>query len=93
MNTYKPNQTPEKNLPEKKFRAGPIRATVWLNTAIDKEGKELQYRTVSFERSYKDKNNAWQTTHSLRTNDLPKASLVLNKAFEYLALAEQGSEA
>jgi hypothetical protein len=93
MNTYKLNvkENTEKNPPEKKFRAGPEAATIWVNTTI-KDGKTVEYRTVSFERSYKDKNDSWQTTHSLRMGDLPRAALVLSKAFEYLALAPSASE-
>jgi len=77
----------EKNKPEKKFRAGAVTATVWKNHT--EEGKE--YSTVSFERSYKDKNEQWQTTNSLRVNDLPRAAMVLNKAYEFLAMKEQGA--
>ena len=73
------------NTPEKKFRAGTIAATVWKNQA-DKDGKTYEYRTVSFERSYKNEKGEWNTTNSLRLNDLPKASLVLTKAYEYLAM-------
>jgi hypothetical protein len=92
QNTSAQASAPNKNLPEKKFRAGPIAATIWNNQSLDNEGKVVSYRTVSFERSYKDKNNTWQTTTSLRVNDLPKASLVLEKAFEYLALAGNTGE-
>ena len=74
------------NLPVKKFRAGAITATVWDNAAKEGEGT---YQTVSFERSYKDKEGAWQRTTSLRMNDLPKASLVLQKAYEFIALATE----
>lgn len=81
----------EKNMPEKKFRAGAISATVWSNEAKDKEGKAIAYKTVSFERRYKDAKNSWQSTHTLRLNDLPRAKLVLDKAFEYLALHESPS--
>ncbi|MFP4567894.1 MAG: hypothetical protein ACLFN8_03035 [Candidatus Woesearchaeota archaeon] len=77
-----------KKLPEKKFRAGTISATIWLNHGKDSEGKETKYKTVSFERSYMDKEGNWQTTNSLRIGDLPKATLVLNKAYEYLALQD-----
>lgn len=91
MNINKPQQkNTEKNRPEKKFRAGPVSATIWSNNNLDKDGKIVAYRTVSFERCYKDKNDAWQTTHSLRLNDLPKAALVLQKAYEFLALADTG---
>jgi len=81
-----------KNMPEKKFRAGPVVATVWENDGQTKEGQSVSYRTVSFERSYKDKNNEWQTTNSLRINDLPKAILVLTKAYESLSLTENVAE-
>jgi len=75
-----------KKLPEKKFRAGSVSATIWVNQGKDSEGKETNYKTISFERSYIDKEGNWQTTNSLRQSDLPKAVLVLNKAYEYLSL-------
>jgi len=78
----------EKNLPEKKFRAGAISATIWLNKT-ERDGKEVEYTTISFERSYKDKNDEWQTTSHLRINDLPKAQLVLQKAYEFLVLSKK----
>lgn len=85
-------KTSGKNTPYKKFRAGPIVATVWENEAENKDGQKVKYKTISFERSYKDKNDEWQTTNSLRTNDLPKAILVLGKAYEFLALTETETE-
>ncbi|MFH0874931.1 MAG: hypothetical protein V1859_03275 [archaeon] len=83
--------TQSKNMPEKKFRAGAIVATVWKNSTVSKDKKKpepVEYRTVSFERRYTDKSGAWQSTNSFRANDLPKATLILNKAFEYLVLKE-----
>jgi hypothetical protein len=91
MEAYKMQTTKQQknevkaNTPEKKFRAGTIAATVWKNQS-EKDGKTFEYRTVSFERSYQDDKGAWNTTNSLRLNDLPKASLVLMKAYEYIAL-------
>ena len=73
-----------RNMPEKKFRSGAIAATIWANEGT-KDGKKFSYKTVSFERSYKDKEE-WKTTNSLRMMDIPRAVLVLNKAYEYLAL-------
>ena len=75
-----------KNIPEKRFSAGPISATVWQNQGKGANGEAVEYRTVSFQRSYKDKNGVWQSTSSLRINDLPKASVVLQKTYEYLVL-------
>ena len=79
------NDVMGKNLPEKKFRAGAIAATVWANETV-RDGKKVSYKTISFERSYKDKDDTWKQTNSLRTTDIPKAVLVLSKAYEYLAL-------
>jgi len=39
---------------------------------------------VVMEVRYKDKTGQWQGTNSLSLNDLPKAILALQKAFEYL---------
>ncbi len=77
----------EKNKPEKKFRAGPITATIWKNK-LEKDGKEVEYKTVSVERNYKDKQDQWQSTTSLRAHDIPNALLVLNKTFEYMQFKE-----
>lgn len=87
------NITSGKNMPEKKFRAGPITATIWKNQAHLANGEEREFRSVSFERSYKDKTGNWKSTNSLRINDLPKAQMVLGKAYEYLSLVEQESAA
>ena len=81
------------NLPEKKFSTGGLTATVWENQGKNKEGLDVSYRTVSFQRRYMDKNGDWQSTNTLRVNDLPKASLVLQKAFEYLVMKEMQNAA
>ena len=79
-------ETP-KQQPEKRFRAGPISAAVWRNEGTNAQGKPTVYRTVTMERRYKDKSDQWQSSHTLMRDDLPKASLVMGKAFEYLTLA------
>jgi hypothetical protein len=79
------NDVMGKKMPEMKFRSGAIAATIWGNETI-KDGKKVEYKSVTFERSYKDKNDQWQSTNSLRTADIPKAILVLTKAYEHLAL-------
>jgi len=83
----------EKNLPEKKFSTGVISATVWNNKAIQKDGQQGEYKTISLQRRYKDKAGIWQSTTHLRVNDLPKAALVINKAYEYLVLRETAGSA
>ena len=70
--------------PVKKFNAGAIQVAIWQN-----EGKEgAQYNTISIDRRYKDKNEQWKSSNSLRINDVPKAVVTLQKAYEYLILKE-----
>ncbi|HLG24654.1 MAG TPA: hypothetical protein VI564_07030 [Candidatus Nanoarchaeia archaeon] len=76
-----------KNAPEKRFNAAPVTASVWQNAVIGKNGQTMFFRTFSLQRAYKDKNGAWQHTNSLRLMDLPKAALVLQKAYEYAIMA------
>ena len=76
------------NTPEKRFTTGAITATVWNNQAKAKTGEATEYKTVSFQRRYKDLNGAWKSTNSLRVNDLPRAALVLQKAYEYIIIRE-----
>jgi hypothetical protein len=66
----------------KHIKVGGVVATIWRN---ENGGKE--YLSVSLDRSYKDRNGEWKKTHSLRQNDLPKALLALQKAFEHVALS------
>ena len=79
----------DKNTPEKKFRAGTVSATVWKNKS--QEGNE--FSSVSFEKGYKNKAGEWKATHLLGVSDLPKAMVVLGKAYEFLALKESTKEA
>ncbi len=72
--------------PEIKFKAGAVSATVWRNHGHSRTGEDTEYRTVSLERVYPDKEGKWQSTNSLRVNDLPRAWLVLQKAFEHVTL-------
>ena len=65
--------------PEKKFKAGSVAATVWQN-----EGKNGKYAMVKLSRTYRDKENNWKETNSFREADIPKAKLVLGKAYEHL---------
>ena len=82
----------EKNPPEKKFTAGPISASVWLNKATRPNGEESVFKTVTLQRGYKDRNGNWQNTQTLRANDLPKAVLVLDKAYEYIIMSGEKNE-
>ncbi len=79
-----------KNQPIKKFRAGAISATIWKNNGTSKEGTPVEFKSVTFERSYMDKKSGeWKKTSNLKVQDLPKAAAVLTKAYEYLVMGPQ----
>ena len=76
----------ESKKPEENYAAGGVRVAVWKNKGKTRAGEETDYYTVKLERRYKDQNGEWQSTASLRVNDIPKARLVLDKAYEHLVL-------
>ena len=82
-------QSGARNKPVAKFKAGAVNATIWANTAKGQTG-DVQFFSVALDRRYMDKNGQWQSTSSLRVNDLPKAALVLQKAYEHLVLQDTG---
>ena len=69
--------------PEKVLKVGAVRASIFRNT-IEKNGRSTPLPKVAIEVRYKDKTGQWQGTNSLSLNDLPKAILALQKAYEYL---------
>lgn len=73
------------NKPEKKFKAGAVSATIWNNEG-QANGRSFAFHTVSLMRGYKDKSGEWKNSSSLRPADLPKAALVLGKAYEHLVM-------
>ena len=78
--------------PETVFKVGAVRASVFRNTIV-KSGQSILLPKVVIEVRYKDKIGQWQGTNSLSINDLPKAVLALQKAFEYLMEHKQPESA
>jgi hypothetical protein len=70
--------------PETVFKIGAVRASVFRNIITSNAGKSIALAKVVVEVRYKDKSGQWQSTNSLSINDLPKAILALQKAYEYL---------
>ena len=71
--------------PEKVFQHGALKAAIFANEH-EKDGQSFTVRRVSFQKLYRDREGNLRTTTSLETNDLPKAVVVLQKAFEYLTV-------
>ncbi len=76
--------------PEKVFKVGAVRASIFRN-AIVQNGLTVPLPKVIIEVRYKDKTGQWNGTNSLSLNDLPKAILALQKAYEYL-MEHKGDE-
>ena len=70
--------------PEKNFKVGAVRAAVWPTTIVLKDGTSFDKKKVVVDRRYKDRNGEWKSTNSLDANDVPKAILALQKAYEYI---------
>lgn len=72
--------------PLKKFSVGSVSATIWENEG--REGKN--FFSVKLEKSYKDKNDEWKNSNTFSVSDLPKVRLVIDKAYEFVSMKEDG---
>jgi hypothetical protein len=72
------------NKPIKKFIAGGVHLAIWKNANQVSEAEQRTSYSVSLERCYKDKMGNWKSTTTLREPDLPKATLLLSKAYEFV---------
>lgn len=69
--------------PEKIFKIGAVRASVFQNP-ITRNGETIMLPKVVLEVRYRDKHGQWKSTNSLSINDLPKAILALQSAYSYI---------
>ncbi|MAG17957.1 MAG: hypothetical protein CL944_00615 [Candidatus Diapherotrites archaeon] len=74
----------EKKAPVAKFSVGTVTVSVWENDA--KEGR--QFKSVSIQKNYKI-GEQWKSTNSMNINEIPKAILALQKAYEHIALKDE----
>ncbi|MEM9479269.1 MAG: hypothetical protein AAGA58_06350 [Verrucomicrobiota bacterium] len=76
----------EPNKPIHVFRAGQVKASVWLNRT---EGGD-PYFSTSVVRSYFDEGDKkWKDTVSFGRDDLPKVRLVSDLAYQFIFLKSQ----
>ena len=77
----------DKKLPVKSYRSGCINVSIWKNEGKGKDGKTYEFLSATLQKTYlDDTDKQWKESKSLNATDIPKAILVLNKAFEYIAL-------
>ena len=74
--------------PEKRFKCGACEVSIFENTITTKDGKNVRTKKASFQKRYKNSDGEWKSTNSLDVNDIPKAKLVLDEAYKYLALSK-----
>ena len=81
------------NLPIKKWRSGAIQGVIWSNKReFERDGvkQELEFKTFSLERSWKDKDTWRNERLNLRRQDIPKLQAILDKIQENLYLSPDG---
>ena len=78
----------ENNQPIKSFRAGGVRASIFANVQKLEQGRSLTTHRVVLDRRYKDKDGNWKSTNGYSENELQKARLVLQLAYQFLAMKE-----
>ena len=74
------------NKPEREFRVGQVKATIWSRERIGVKDQNAKAYSVSIQKSYQDDNGNWKNSTSFFPDDLPKLQLVLAKAYEYVML-------
>ena len=79
------------NKPVKKFQAGAISAALWPNKMTLKDGRQIETLSVTLDRRYRDSDGEWKSSGSLKEADIPKAMLVLAKAYEFLTSGAETS--
>jgi len=79
------------NKPIEKFKCGSVEAAIFENT-VSKGDTSFTLRKAVIQRNYLDKNDTWQSTSSLDVNDIPKAMLVLSKAYDFMTTKEVARE-
>ena len=77
------------NHPVHKARLGAMQMAVWANEHSPKDGETRVFHTVTLERNYKDKKDAWQKTSQLRESDLGDAIALLQNAQQFLMRTER----
>jgi hypothetical protein len=74
--------------PVKEFRAGPVKVAIWQNEA-EQDGRPVIRHSIRIGKRYFDRQqNAWQDSDYFFVNDLPRLRLLVEKAFEFIALKE-----
>ncbi|MCA9441391.1 MAG: hypothetical protein KC964_11325 [Candidatus Omnitrophica bacterium] len=75
----------EKNRPIWQTQIGGFRASIWENERQIKD-RTVRVKELSFSKVFRNQQGEWKSTTRYQANEIPKAILALEKAYEYLAL-------
>ncbi len=76
----KTQETSTQNKPLAEVKSGAVVGTIWQN-----EGPTGPYRTIALTRFYKDREDKWQRTKTLRPKDMPDVATVAGMVTAKLA--------
>lgn len=76
INNYKKKEMPEKKTPVFSSKYGLVQASAW-----EQESEKGKFLTFSFSRSYKDKDDEWQHTQTLRSTDIKDLQCALEECY------------
>jgi hypothetical protein len=68
--------------PEKKFRCGPITASVFAEARVV-NGQMVRFYSTCIDKAYKE-GEQWKHTTSFAPEDLPKVALLATEVYKYL---------
>jgi hypothetical protein len=73
--------------PIKDFHAGNIQASIWKQDIV-KDGRTRIRHLVRFQKHFRKDDNHYKKTSYYFRDDLPRLILVVQKAFEFIALSK-----
>ena len=71
------------NEPEKRYEVGSICAAIYVTESMA-GGERKTFRSVRLQRTFRDREGKMQVSSWLNQNDVPKAIMALQKAYEHL---------
>ncbi len=79
----------ENKLPEHKYKCGNVEGSIWNNKVKDKNGNDINVRSVRIEKKYQDNEGNWKSTTSYNVRDLKDLEIVSNKIYKHIMLMGQ----
>ena len=74
--------------PSKEFRAGSVRASIWVDERTREDGSTYEVGSAVIERRYKD-GDEWKSTNRYGARDLANLWLVIVECLRFLALRDR----